>query len=207
LITYKADSVSRTLQLILFFTWGFFSDGNESVITSPPFYTSPDGYKMCVRLYLNGNGIGQSTHISIFLILMRGDYDAILKWPFDFQIIFGLYDLTNQTNHIIESFQSDGGSICFQRPLGEMNIATGLDKFIPRSKIQQDHSPYIFEDSIYIKVMIRKNPIPKSILAKVMNIDPGLPMHIQEEIIEKEIERNKTLSFKLNLTLKTQQSL
>jgi hypothetical protein len=55
---------------------------------------------MCVRLYLNGNGIGQSTPISIFLILMRGNYDAILEWPFNFQVIFCLYDLINQKDHI-----------------------------------------------------------------------------------------------------------
>jgi hypothetical protein len=162
---------------------------------------------MCVRLYLNGNGAGQSTHISIYLILMRGNYDAILNWPFNHQIIFGLYDLTNQKNHIIEAFQSDINSICFQQPQDEMNMASGIPKFIPRSRIQQDHSPYICEDSMYIKVMVRKNPIPTSILAKMMNISPALPVHAQEEIIENEIQRNKMSSLKLNLTLKPQQSL
>ena len=38
---------------------------------SPPFYTSPHGYRMCIRTYLNGDGIGKGTHISVFFVLMR----------------------------------------------------------------------------------------------------------------------------------------
>jgi hypothetical protein len=161
---------------------------------------------MCVRLYLNGDGAGQSTHVSIYLILMRGDFDAILKWPFSHQIIFCLYDLTDGKHHIIESLQPDEGSVCFKQPQDEMNMATGFAQFFSLSKIQQDHSPYIHESSMYIKVMVRKNPIPASILHKVLNIDPALPIHAQEERIEKEIQNIKPSS-KLNLILKLQQPL
>jgi hypothetical protein len=158
---------------------------------------------MCVRLYFNGNGLAQSTHISIFLILMRGDYDGVLEWPFNFQVIFALYDCINKKNHIIESFQSDTTSIRCQRPQDEMNIGTGIPKFIPHSVIQQDNNSYMCDGSIYIKVMIRKDPIPTRILPNVMSIDPGLPVHMQEEIIEKEILKNKMQAFKLSLTLKS----
>ena len=40
------------------------------------------GYKMCARLYLNGDGMGKGTHVSLFFVVMRGAYDALLKWPF-----------------------------------------------------------------------------------------------------------------------------
>ena len=40
------------------------------------------GYKMCARLYLNGDGMGKGTHVSLFFVVMRGTYDALLKWPF-----------------------------------------------------------------------------------------------------------------------------
>ncbi|CAF0757160.1 unnamed protein product [Rotaria sordida] len=175
----------------------------KSMITSPPFYTSLDGYKMCIRLYINGNGIGQSTHVSIFIVLMRGNHDAILDWPFNYQVIFCLYDLINRNNHIIESFQSNIKSICFQRPQSEMNIGYGISKFIPRSIIQQDNNCYICDDSIYIKVMIRKNPIPTFIVPYIMNINPALPTHIQEDIIEKEIQKTKIQPLKLILKLKS----
>ena len=46
------------------------------------FATMYAGYKMCARLYLNGDGMGKGTHVSLFFVVMRGAYDALLKWPF-----------------------------------------------------------------------------------------------------------------------------
>ena len=152
---------------------------------------------MCVRLHFNGNDIGQSTHISVSLVLMRGDYDAILNWPFDFQVIFCLYDLSHQKNHIVESFQSDTKSTSSQRPQTELNIGEGISRFIPLSTIQQNNNPFVCDDSIYMKVMVRKNPLPTSILPDIMNINPALPMYIQEDLIEK----YRTKLNKLVLTL------
>ncbi|CAF3974010.1 unnamed protein product [Rotaria magnacalcarata] len=40
-------------------------------IYSPPFYSSRTGYKMSLRLYLNGDGTAQKTHLSLFFVLMR----------------------------------------------------------------------------------------------------------------------------------------
>jgi len=42
-----------------------------------------NGYKMCIRAYLNGDGSGYKTHLSLFFVVMKGEYDALLKWPFD----------------------------------------------------------------------------------------------------------------------------
>jgi hypothetical protein len=56
--------------------------GNMSNIHSRPFYTGPLGYKMCVRLYPNGDGMGKGTHLSLFFTIMRSPHDALLAWPF-----------------------------------------------------------------------------------------------------------------------------
>ena len=40
------------------------------------------GYKLCARIYLNGDGMGKTTHVSLFFVIMRGQFDALLKWPF-----------------------------------------------------------------------------------------------------------------------------
>lgn len=54
---------------------------------SPPnpaaFYTSRYGYKMCLRVYLNGDGTGRGTHLSLFFVVMKGPNDALLRWPFN----------------------------------------------------------------------------------------------------------------------------
>lgn len=33
-------------------------------------------------MYLNGDGAGKGTHMSLFFVVMKGDYDALLPWPF-----------------------------------------------------------------------------------------------------------------------------
>ena len=60
------------------------SDAIEEKITSiysPPFYTGSgrNGYKMCIRAYLNGDGIGYKTNFSIFFVLMKGEYNPLQK--------------------------------------------------------------------------------------------------------------------------------
>ena len=49
---------------------------------SPPFHTSAHGYRICIKAYLNGDGSGKGTHISVFFILMKSEHDSLLPWPF-----------------------------------------------------------------------------------------------------------------------------
>ena len=49
-------------------------------------HCSSNGYKMCIRAYLNGDGIGYKTHFSVFFVLMRGEFDPLLKWPFEYKV-------------------------------------------------------------------------------------------------------------------------
>ena len=49
---------------------------------SPPFYTHEGGYKMCLKVYANGCGDGEDTHVSVYVYLMKGEFDDDLKWPF-----------------------------------------------------------------------------------------------------------------------------
>ena len=49
---------------------------------SPPFYTHPHGYKMCLEVHCNGRNAGMGSHVSLFVNLVQGEYDEQLKWPF-----------------------------------------------------------------------------------------------------------------------------
>ena len=66
---------------------------------SPPFYSHPHGYKLCLRVYANGQGEGKGTHISIFASLMRGDYDNNLQWPFEGDIVVELLNWREDKHH------------------------------------------------------------------------------------------------------------
>jgi len=55
-----------------------------------------NGYKMCIRAYLNGDGSGYKTHLSLFFVVMKGEYDALLKWPFDNKVSMILVGKENE---------------------------------------------------------------------------------------------------------------
>ncbi|KAK2168146.1 hypothetical protein LSH36_20g13049 [Paralvinella palmiformis] len=61
---------------------------------SPGFYTSPHGYKMCIRANLNGVESGTGTHLSLFVHVMQGEYDEILPWPFLGHVVLSILDQT-----------------------------------------------------------------------------------------------------------------
>ena len=61
--------------------------GRVSSIHSPPFYTGKtDFFKLCIRCYLNGDGMGEGRFLSLFIVIMKGEHDALLVWPFDSKV-------------------------------------------------------------------------------------------------------------------------
>ncbi|CAF4918973.1 unnamed protein product [Rotaria sp. Silwood1] len=161
----------------------------QTSIYSPPFYSSPTGYKMRARLYLNGDGNARRTDMSLFFVLMRSDNDAILKFPFNSKVTFCLYDQTPAQRHIIDSFRPDIRSSSFQRPRSDMNIASGIPKFFPLEIIQQEGNSYVRDDTMFIKIMVDFEDIHKTLLPYALSLNPGLPTHVQQAMIKQEAER------------------
>ncbi len=54
---------------------------SETDWTSPPFYSHPGGYKLCLNVEPNGFETGKGTHISVFIYVMKGKNDKSLPWP------------------------------------------------------------------------------------------------------------------------------
>ena len=125
--------------------------GQQVSIYSPCFYTSRYGYKMRVCVYLNGNGVGRGTHMSVFFVVMRGQYDALLAWPFREKVTFILLDQDN-VNHVISAFRPDPNSSSFQRPRRETNIATGYPMFC--SLGQLNNHAYVKDDNVFLKIIV-----------------------------------------------------
>ena len=125
--------------------------GRTVSLYSAPFYTSRHGYKMCLRLYMDGDGSGKNTHLSFFLTLMRGEYDALLPWPFRQTVTLMLLDQDKQKD-IFQSFKPDPSSSSFQRPINEMNVASGCPKFAPLSIL--DNSSYVKDDTMFMKCRV-----------------------------------------------------
>ncbi|CAF2941393.1 unnamed protein product [Rotaria sp. Silwood2] len=161
----------------------------QTSIYSPPFYSSPTGYKIRARLYLNGDGNARRTHMSLFFVLMRSVNDPILKYPFNYKVTFCLYDQTPAQRHIIDSFRPDIQSSSFQRPRSDMNIASGIPKFFSLETIQQEGNSYVRDDMMFIKIMVDFEDIHKTLLPYALSLNPGLPTHVQQVMIKQEAER------------------
>ncbi|CAF1078601.1 unnamed protein product [Adineta steineri] len=171
----------------------------QTSIFSPVFYSSPTGYKMRARLFLFGDGGGRRSHISLFFLIMKGEYDAILKWPFHYKVTFCLLDQTGNNRHVIDSFHPDVKSNSFQRPKEAANTASGIPKFFPLPMLLQDDNAYVREDTLYLKIIIALNDTPKVLLPFMLTLNPALPNYVQDNLIhQEEIKRQQQQTATVN---------
>ena len=126
-------------------------DGRITSIYSPPFYSGQNGYKMCIRAYLNGDGIGFNTHLSVFFVLMRGEYDPLLKWPFESKVSLILVD-QNLRQHIVQTFKPSPESSSFQKPQSDANVASGCPQFAKLSVLEEGN--YVKDDVMFLKCIV-----------------------------------------------------
>ena len=81
---------------------------------------------MRLRVYLLGDN---HEYMSVYLMMMKGEYDNMLKWPFQHKVKLSLI---NQKNHI---FNADPESSSFQKPEQEMNKGSGCPMFVSYSTL------------------------------------------------------------------------
>lgn len=130
--------------------------GRQISFYSPPFYTSRSGYKMCGRIYLNGDGNGRNSHLSLFFVILRGENDALLRWPFKQKVTFILIDqsTTESRENLVDAFKPDPNSSSFRRPVSDMNIASGLPLFCPLGKLLSSDHEYIRDNVMFLKIIV-----------------------------------------------------
>ena len=130
-----------------------FKTWNESqlYIPSSSFYTSSCGYHMCIRIYANGTGNGEGTHVSVFTELLEGRYDNQLHWPFVGTVTYELLNQLGDDNHhrMVSTF------------IASSNVRVGGNRgyyqFLPHSSL--GHNPatntqYLLDDTLYFRVSV-----------------------------------------------------
>ncbi|XP_070841484.1 TNF receptor-associated factor 5 [Chaetodon trifascialis] len=131
--------------------------GHSPCLSSVPFHTGRCGYKMAAKVYLNGDGEGRGTHLSLYVVLMPGDFDALLPWPFRQTVSLSVLDQSGAGNHRSLSFRPDPTSKSFQRPCSESvsNVAVGFSCFIPLNKLEApQNATYVNDDTLFVKVKV-----------------------------------------------------
>jgi hypothetical protein len=131
----------------------------NDVINSPAFYTSPRGYRMCIRVWANGVKDGHGTHVSISANLMKGENDDHLPWPFTGKVTVELLNQLDDKNHhsCTITFSPDGA--CSQRIVTEERSSAGIGHqyYISHSALGYNaakNCQYLKDDCLYFRISV-----------------------------------------------------
>ena len=113
--------------------------GNETVIQSDVF--DDCHYKFSLSLYPNGEDPEFINHLSIYFHILKGEYDAMLSWPFSKEVTFTLIDQQENPDdreNIVHSFTAEPeDEECFGRPTEDVNMGTGTSGFVSHDKLME----------------------------------------------------------------------
>ena len=124
-------------------------------IYSQEFYSHEGGYKMCLCVYPNGDGSNHA--LSLYFVLVKGPYDAFLRWPFSFRVLLTLVNAHSPTKSIRKIIIPDPNLRFFKRPTTCRNAGYGYPAFITHSKLQDKESGFVQDDCILISTEIDYN--------------------------------------------------
>ena len=130
----------------------------NEVWTSPPYYTHTGGYKFCLKVYANGYGSGKDTHVSVFVCLMRGEYDHMLQWPFEGVTTIELCNWREGKNSISEAFyfnkvtHEDDTFASHEICKETIGNCTAILTFIPQTDLTNDTKYLNHSDCLRFKV-------------------------------------------------------
>ena len=129
------------------------SDNDYGEMETEPFFSS-HGYKMKVMVYLNEGPAGRSGYMGIYLILMKGDRDGTLSWPFTKETTFILVDQQDDIaqRQNVEYTMVPQGEKEFKRPRQRENSGLGTGEFIKHSTLRTRQ--YIRDHAVFIKIVV-----------------------------------------------------
>jgi len=161
MISYQSFNASQVAPVN--FTMNNFTEKmtNKDSWYSDPFFAFWKGYKMGLKVYAGGNGVGIGTHVSVFLYLMKGPYDDLLEqsghWPLKGTFKIELLNHLNHENQI-HYIRFDGGSSKHAdrvKGRGRGTSGYGEPQFISHKTILD--SDYLKYDSLFFTISYQEN--------------------------------------------------
>ena len=153
---WKIKSFSESMRLV--------KEGVIERIESDPFYTGRYGYKSKVfarpRLFHVTNEVKT---LKIGIVLMKGEYDDILPWPFSKKITFTIIEqntnLKERQNHItgyLSPQKNDQKDIFLERPGEKMKaLESWLLLYVPPQELQRGR--FIVNDTLFLQVYVESD--------------------------------------------------
>ncbi|XP_033748936.1 TNF receptor-associated factor 5-like [Pecten maximus] len=132
--------------------------GKKPTVFSPPFLTSRHGYRMAMSLCPYGDGRARGKFLSIFICICKGEFDALLTWPFCHRISFTLVDqcqdpaARRNISYIISPNVIKDNKAFLGRPVGDRNASYGAQKFVELDVVKT--MDYVRDDTVFVKCTI-----------------------------------------------------
>ncbi|XP_078406091.1 TNF receptor-associated factor 1-like [Cetorhinus maximus] len=125
-------------------------DGTTPYLDSSEFYFCKYGYKMCLRIYLDGHEEAQGMYISLYYILLKGQFDALIQWPFKQNVKLALLNLNDRQRSILKIYVPSEQDAALQRPVESMNAPRGFPMFATSSEFNQRFSEFVMGDEMFV---------------------------------------------------------
>ena len=157
-------------EAIVFKLLGYASKKEKNeMFFSDPFYVTPGGYKIRIRVDANGNSDGAGTHVSVYTELLEGCYDDQLHWPF---LGIVTYELLNQ----LADEKHYSIAIIYDADVDmQVGSSMGDAKFFPHSSLSHDpatNTQYLLDDKLYFRVSVTvDNHKPWLVCTDKINMD------------------------------------
>ena len=127
---------------------------------SPPVYSHLEGYRFCLCVNISGHNSQKGTHISVYICLMRGEFDHQLSWPFRGEVTIQLLNRLADRNHAtgVIHFTDHTPSVYSQQVVeGERaGRGWGQQKFISHSDLSYNaviNRQYLLDDSLQFRIV------------------------------------------------------
>lgn len=159
-------SCSRPLTIVTsgFFIWNIPNFQNELMkckanpryrLISPEFSDQLFSYSIRANIFLNGSLQSDSGQIAVYIVICKGQYDALLTWPFNHTVKIELVNQSRSDRPVIVSIaaEDENTSVAFARPTQYMNSPIGANNFCSN----QLSNEYLINDTIFFRFTILKD--------------------------------------------------
>ncbi|XP_022910567.1 TNF receptor-associated factor 6 isoform X2 [Onthophagus taurus] len=118
---------------------------------SPGFYSSPNGYKLCVRFNLSTRN---NSYIAVLVHMMKTEHDNALDWPFSGRISVSIVHPNDPNKNIKETMMTRPELEAFRQPVQELNTkGFGYTEFASLEDIIEQG--FIDANQLIIKVQVQ----------------------------------------------------
>ncbi|XP_053600285.1 TNF receptor-associated factor 6 isoform X2 [Plodia interpunctella] len=140
---WKIDNFSARLEQML--------KNHNSMLYSPAFYTTPNGYRFCVRLNISPqNPLCFALHVH----MMKSEFDDCLDWPFNGRISFTMVNQYDPDKTQKDTMMSNSSLIAFQKPATDIcRRGFGFTEYAAVKDVLANG--FVRDDVLIIRVQIR----------------------------------------------------